>query len=133
MTGHKGFYYHFLDMTTGRRADLCELSTVDTSFLPAGMLTAAVYFDQDCEAEQEIRTLAHALYRRTDWQWACNGGATVTMGGSPRTAFCPTAGKLIFYQALGLRVNLTLRAPGPKKNPAMAIVIISNGAIEKIV
>ena len=43
-TGHKGFYYHFLDMTTGRRAGLCELSTVDTSFLLAGMLGAAGYF-----------------------------------------------------------------------------------------
>jgi len=42
MTGHKGFYYHFLDMTTGRRAGLCELSTVDTGFLLAGMLAAAV-------------------------------------------------------------------------------------------
>src|SRR3970282_346397 len=28
MTGYKGFYYHFLDMTTGGRAELCELSTV---------------------------------------------------------------------------------------------------------
>ena len=50
-TGYKGFYYHFLDMTTGRRAQLCELSTVDTGFLLAGMLAAAVYFDQDSEAE----------------------------------------------------------------------------------
>ena len=47
VTGHKGFYYHFLDMTTGRRAGLCELSTVDTSFLFAGMLAAAAYFDRD--------------------------------------------------------------------------------------
>ena len=54
----------------GRRADLCELSTVDTSFLLAGMLAAAEYFSQDSEAEREIRTLADALYRRVDWQWA---------------------------------------------------------------
>ena len=46
-TGYKGFYYHFLDMTTGRRAGGCELSTVDTAFLLAGMLTAATYFEQD--------------------------------------------------------------------------------------
>ena len=66
-TGYNGFYYHFLDMTTGERAGLCELSTVDTSFLLAGMLAAAVYFDEDIEAEREIRTLADALYRRADW------------------------------------------------------------------
>jgi hypothetical protein len=74
-------------MTTGRRAGLCELSTVDTSFLLAGMLAAAAYFDQDSEAEREIRTLADALYRRTDWQWACNGRATVTHGWKPERGF----------------------------------------------
>ena len=30
-TGYKGFYYHFLDMKTGRRTWDCELSTVDSS------------------------------------------------------------------------------------------------------
>jgi hypothetical protein len=35
-TGHRGFYYHFLDMKTGRRAGLSELSSVDTAFLLAG-------------------------------------------------------------------------------------------------
>ncbi|MDQ2667098.1 MAG: hypothetical protein M3Z05_13950 [Gemmatimonadota bacterium] len=88
-TGHKGFYYHFLDMVTGRRADFSELSTVDTGFLLAGMLAAAVFFDQDSEAEQEIRTLADALYRRADWPWACNGGATVTHGWRPESGFLP--------------------------------------------
>src|SRR5712691_7792727 len=40
-SGHKGFYYHFLDMQTGRRAWQSELSTIDTTFLLAGMLGAA--------------------------------------------------------------------------------------------
>lgn len=31
-TGYKGFYYHFLDMKTGRRAWKCELSTIDSTF-----------------------------------------------------------------------------------------------------
>ena len=44
-TGYHGFYYHFLDMATGRRAWQCELSTVDSAFLLAGALTAAAYFD----------------------------------------------------------------------------------------
>ena len=35
-TGHHGFYYHFLDMQTGRRAWRCEMSTVDSAFLLAG-------------------------------------------------------------------------------------------------
>src|SRR5437868_10997620 len=86
-TGYKGFYYHFLDMDTGRRVWNCELSTVDSAFLLAGMLTAATYFDQDTPEEHEIRTLADALYRRIDWRWAQNGGATVTHGWKPESGF----------------------------------------------
>ena len=51
-TGYHGFYYHFLDMETGRRAWRCELSTVDTTILLAGMLPAAAYFDAASEAER---------------------------------------------------------------------------------
>ena len=88
-TGYKGFYYHFLEMDTGRRAGLCELSTVDSSFLLAGTLAAAAYFVRENEDEQAIRTLADALYRRADWSWACNGGATVTHGWKPESGFLP--------------------------------------------
>ena len=86
-TGHHGFYYHFLDMQTGRRAWDCELSTVDSAFLLAGALTAGVYFDADSPDEQEIRTLADQLYARADWVWAQNGGATVTHGWRPESGF----------------------------------------------
>src|SRR5512141_2876435 len=67
-TGYQGFYYHFLDMRTGRRAWQCELSTIDSAFLLAGALTAGIYFDADKSNELEIRILADALYRRADWQ-----------------------------------------------------------------
>jgi hypothetical protein len=86
-TGYKGFYYHFLDMQTGRRAWRCELSTIDTAFLLAGAMTAAVYFDRDAQDEEQIRTLADELYRRTDWRWAQHGGATVTHGYKPKSGF----------------------------------------------
>ena len=36
-TGYKGFYYHFLDMDTGRRAWESELSTIDTMLLLVGL------------------------------------------------------------------------------------------------
>ncbi|RJT39273.1 hypothetical protein D3227_13810 [Mesorhizobium waimense] len=86
-TGYNGFYYHFLDMKTGRRVWKCELSTVDTALLLAGMLAAGAYFDGDDESELEIRHLADALYRRADWRWAQNGGATVTHGWRPEKGF----------------------------------------------
>jgi hypothetical protein len=88
-TGYQGFYYHFLDMQTGRRAWQCELSTVDTGFLLAGMLTAAAYFDANTREENEIRHLAHALYRRVNWPWAQNGRATITHGWTSEAGFLP--------------------------------------------
>ncbi len=88
-TGYQGFYYHFLDMQTGRRAWQCELSTVDSTFLLAGALTAGVYFDADTAEEDEVRTLADALYRRANWQWAQDGGTTVTHGWKPESGFLP--------------------------------------------
>jgi len=86
-TGYQGFYYHFLDMKTGRRAQDCELSTIDTAFLLAGALAAGMYFDRDTPEEREIRTLADALYARADWRWAQNGGPKVTHGWKPGTGF----------------------------------------------
>src|SRR4249920_935867 len=82
-TGYQGLYYHFLDMQTGRRAWQCELSTVDSAFLLAGVLTAGSYFQAESADEHEIRSLADALYRRADWQWAQNQGATLTHGWKP--------------------------------------------------
>jgi len=86
-SGYKGFYYHFLDMQTGRRAWECELSTIDSTFLFAGMLAAAAYFDRDSEDEAEIRRLADELYSRADWQWAMDGGATLSHGWCPELGF----------------------------------------------
>lgn len=88
-SGYKGFYYHFLDMYTGRRAWKCEPSTIDAAILLAGILTAAAYFDLDNGDEREIRELAETLYRRVDWQWALNGTATVWHGWKPESGFLP--------------------------------------------
>jgi hypothetical protein len=85
-TGYKGFYYHFLDMRTGRRVWQCELSLVDTALLMAGILTAGCYFDGG-GAETEIRALADALYRRVDWRWAQNGAQTISQGWKPECGF----------------------------------------------
>jgi len=88
-TGYRGFYYHFLDMKTGRRVWSCELSTIDSAFLFAGMLTCAAYFDADTEEEAEVRRLADELYRRADWQWMLAAGTTVSHGWRPETGFIP--------------------------------------------
>src|SRR5687768_16269780 len=58
MTGHRGFFYHFLDMETGERHRDTELSSVDTTLLLAGVLFCQSYFDQDHADEARIRNLA---------------------------------------------------------------------------
>jgi len=106
-TGYKGFYYHFLDMRSGRRVWESEISTIDSAFLFAGMLACAVYFDRDTEEEAELRKLADALYRRADWQWALNGGAAISHGWKPETSFIPhrwtgyDEGLLLYLLGLG--------------------------------
>lgn len=86
-TGYHGFYYHFLDMKTGKRVWKCELSTVDSAFLLAGMLVAKAYFSKNNSDEREIGELADALYRRADWNWARKNAATVTHGWKPERGF----------------------------------------------
>ncbi|MGH7835774.1 MAG: glucoamylase family protein, partial [Candidatus Binatia bacterium] len=61
-SGYKGFFYHFLDIESGRRVWQCELSTIDSAFLFAGALTVGTYFDRDTPDEVEIRNLADELY-----------------------------------------------------------------------
>jgi len=86
-SGYKGFFYHFLDIETGRRVWQCELSTIDSALLFAGILTAATYFDHDTADEAEIRRFADAIYRRADWNWAPKDGATLTHGWRPESGF----------------------------------------------
>ena len=105
--GYKGFFYHFLDIETGRRVWDCELSTLDSACLFAGVLTCAAYFDADTADEAEVRSLADALYRRADWDWARDGGPTITHGWRPGTGFLPhryqgyDEGLLLYVLGLG--------------------------------
>ncbi len=82
-TGHWGFYYHFLDMETGRRFEQVELSTIDTTLLLAGAFSAAAYFDGSSPVEREIRELAEALYRRVEWGRLLARPPLVAMGWTP--------------------------------------------------
>jgi hypothetical protein len=86
-TGHKGFFYHFLDMKTGTRFETVELSTIDTTLLLAGALFCQSYFNRAYPEEEEIRNLAETLYRRADWQWARPEPPQVSMGWHPEKGF----------------------------------------------
>ena len=69
-TGYNGFYYHFLDMESGKRAWNCELSSIDTSWLLAGIRFAIQYYNRDNEVENEIRDLGNKLTYRVQWDSA---------------------------------------------------------------
>ncbi|TPQ36136.1 hypothetical protein C2U69_19290 [Cupriavidus pinatubonensis] len=86
-SGYKGFYYHFLSMTSGRRAWLCELSSVDTAILMAGILTAAAFFQEETAGEAEIRRLADMLYKRVDWHWMLGAKPLLCHGWTPEHGF----------------------------------------------
>jgi hypothetical protein len=86
-TGYNGFFYHFLDMQTGRRDGDSELSTIDTALLLGGVLQVQQYFDQDDATEAEIRAVADALYRRVDWPWMQVRSAKICHGWKPETGF----------------------------------------------
>jgi len=82
LPNEQGFFFHFVHMETGQRWEKCELSSIDTSLLLCGVLTARQYF-----ADQEIKDLATKIYERVDWPWMLNGGSTLSMGWTPESGF----------------------------------------------
>ena len=84
-----GFFYHFVDMTSGGRIWNCEVSSIDTALLMAGVLTVRNYFHDDLArpGEADISKLATQIYERVDWPWMLNGGKTLAMGWRPENGF----------------------------------------------
>ncbi|HYC94564.1 MAG TPA: glucoamylase family protein [Sphingomicrobium sp.] len=118
VTGHKGFFYHFLKNDDGTRFRTTELSTVDTSLFLGGVLFAQSYFDRDDPIEREIRDLAEKIYRRVDWTFvkrdrtgtqAANlpNSRGITMGWKPERGYEThdwvgyNEGMLVYILALG--------------------------------
>lgn len=111
IAGHRGFFYHFLDMETGLRVGRTELSTVDTALMHMGMLFAAGWFDADHADEAEIRKLATDLVESAQWPWFQHAGLGIPMGWHPETGFIDriwdgyNEGKLVYILALGSQRN----------------------------
>jgi hypothetical protein len=71
-----GFFAHFNDIETGAPWRDTEISSIDTTLLLCGVLTARAHFHQDTE----IVHLATTIYERTEWPWMLNGEQTFSMG-----------------------------------------------------
>ena len=81
--GMNGFFYHFVDMTTGARAFHSEVSSIDTAILLCGVLMCRQHFSQD----PQIFGLATQIYSKVNFTWMLNGGTTLSMGWTPEKGF----------------------------------------------
>ena len=77
-----GFFFHFLELDTGKRVRLSEVSPIDTTILLCGALMAREYF-----RDAQITQLVNAIYRRVNWRWMLNGGQTFALGWTPEYKF----------------------------------------------
>ena len=109
--GKNGFFYHFVDMTTGARAFTSEVSSIDTAILLCGVLMCREYFSQD----PQIPALATQIYTNVNFNWMLNGGPTLSMGWTPENGFL--AARWDHYSELMMLYLLAMAAP----NPAFAI------------
>ena len=64
--GTNGFYYHFVNMQTAKRAWNSELSIIDTAIFICGAITAGEFF------KAEVKEKAEILYKRINWKWYRN-------------------------------------------------------------
>ena len=79
-----GWFYHFVELTTGERWRTNELSTIDTALLLAGMVTSREYFS----GTPEVARLVGKIWDRIDFQWMLNGHPTLlSMHWKPEDGF----------------------------------------------
>jgi hypothetical protein len=84
MPHEHGWFYHFVNQSTGAREWASELSSIDTALLLAGVLTAKQAFGSDAQVVED----AAAIYARVDFPWMRNGHATLlSMGWKPESGF----------------------------------------------
>jgi hypothetical protein len=108
---YNGFFYHFLDIETGKRTRLSEVSPIDTSILLCGVLMAREYF-----RDPTITQLANTLYRRINWRWMLNGGNTFALGWTPEYKFI--GARWDVYCELMMMYLLAIGAPTFNISPA---------------
>jgi hypothetical protein len=79
-----GWFYHYMDASSGERRWDSEVSSIDTALLLAGVLTTRQYFRDD----REIVELATTIYERIDFPWMMDGSQTYfSHGWTPEKGF----------------------------------------------
>ncbi len=106
-TGYEGLYYHFLDMNTGKREWSCELSSIDTGLLIAGIRFVRQYYSRNNMNENKIRDLADSITYRVNWNFM-NIPDTNKFAGLISMAWSPEKG-LADYGWFGYNEGLILQ------------------------
>ena len=107
-----GFYFHFINARTGDREWKSELSSIDTSLLLGGVLTARQHFN-----DREIRRLATQIYERVEWPWMLNGGEAFSHGWHPEKGFIKN--RWDHYSELMMIYLLAIGSPTHPVNASM--------------
>jgi hypothetical protein len=103
----KGWFLHWVDWETGKRAWNAEYSTIDSALFLAGALYAAQIFPGT-----EVDTLARQLYSETDfWDAMTNGGAlpkkrTLSMAYTEGEGYTPAEWNMYAEQMILLILGL---------------------------
>ncbi len=103
-----GWFYHWLDASTGERRWNSEVSSIDTALLLGGVLTARQYFRDD----REIVRLATRIYEEIDFRWMQNGHpALLSHGWKPESGFLSSVWDtysehtILYLLAIGSRLH----------------------------
>src|SRR3954464_1935310 len=83
LPNHRGFFYHWADISSGERLWDSEVSSIDTAILMCGVLTCREYFYGD------VGQLALDIFNRIDWRWLSEDTQVLPHGWRPETGFLP--------------------------------------------
>ena len=114
--GYRGFFYHFLNPSTGTRFEHLELSFIDTGLLVAGALFCGEYFNRPTPREREVAALADSLYRRVDWRWMQVRAPLMSLGWTPEQGHLPY--DTGHYNETTLMLLLAMGSPTHPADPA---------------
>ncbi len=106
MEREHGFFYHFVDMATGRRAWQSEVSSIDSAILLMGVLTAGQYFGG------EVQSRAEQLYAEVAWPWFLDEGRQMF-----RMAYRPEKGFEGHWDFYAEQLMLYVLAAGSPTHP----------------
>jgi len=119
MPHQHGWFYHFVEKSTGGRVWKSEVSSIDTGLLLCGALVCGQYFKADAP---DVARDVDQLYARLDWQWMLTNGGALPHKQVLAHGWTPEHGFIVYnydhYCEAILLVLLGLGAPHKPLPPA---------------